>query len=137
MVTGQHDALVPWPREIGSLSNQQNRPGRLAEEINLSRPPGIRTPDRPFRSVVAIPTPRHYNHGTTVFWERVLCNMTDRFINKVLGKAVPLQAWSAPEVSRKFRFPDFMTTAQDDGKVASITHRPPLPPGKTPGTHFC
>ena len=29
-----------------------------------------------------------------------------------------------------------MTTAQDGGKV-SLTHRPPLPPGNTPGTHFC
>jgi len=35
------------------------------------------------------------------------------------------------------RFPDFMTVAQDGGKVASLTHRPPLPPGNTPGTHFC
>ena len=53
------------------------------------------------------------------------------------GKAAPLQAWSGPEGSRKLRFQDFMTTAQDDGKVASLTHRPPLPPGNTPGTHFC
>jgi len=53
------------------------------------------------------------------------------------GKAVPLQAWSGPESSRKLRFPDFMTTAQDSGKVVSITHRPPLPAGNTPGTHFC
>ena len=30
-------------------------------------------------------------------------------------KAVPLQAWSGPEGSRKLRFPDFMTTAQDGG----------------------
>ena len=29
-----------------------------------------------------------------------------------------------------------MTTAQDVGKV-SFTHRPPLLPGNTPGTHFC
>jgi hypothetical protein len=42
-------------------------------------------------------------------------------------KAVPLQAWSGPEGSRKLRFPDFMTTAQDGGKVVSLTHRPPLP----------
>jgi hypothetical protein len=28
------------------------------------------------------------------------------------GNAVPLQAWSGPEGSRKLRFPDFMTTAQ-------------------------
>ena len=53
------------------------------------------------------------------------------------GKAVPSQAWSGPEGSRKFRFPDFMTTAQDGGKIVSLTHRPPLPPGNTPGTHFC
>jgi len=52
-------------------------------------------------------------------------------------KAVPLQAWSGPEGSRKLRFPDFMTTAQEGGKVVSLTHRPPLPPGNTPGTHFC
>ena len=53
------------------------------------------------------------------------------------GKAVPLQAWSGPEGSRKLRFPDFMTTAQDGGKVVSLTHRPTLPSGNTPGTHFC
>ena len=30
-----------------------------------------------------------------------------------------------------------MTTAQDGGKVVSLTHQPPLPPGNTPDTHFC
>jgi hypothetical protein len=30
-----------------------------------------------------------------------------------------------------------MTTAQDGGKVVSLTHWPPLPPGNAPGTHFC
>jgi len=53
------------------------------------------------------------------------------------GKAVSLQAWTGPEGSRKLRFPDFVTTAQDGGKVVSLTHRSPLPPGNTPGTHFC
>jgi len=53
------------------------------------------------------------------------------------GQAVPLQAWSGPEGSRKFRFPDFMTTAQDGGKVVSLMHQLPLSPGNTPGTHFC
>jgi hypothetical protein len=51
------------------------------------------------------------------------------------SKAVPLQAWSGPEGSRKLRFPDYMTTARDGGKVVSLTHRP-LPPGNAPGTHF-
>ena len=45
------------------------------------------------------------------------------------GKAVLLQVRCGPEGSRKLRFPDFMTTAQDGGEVVSLTHRPPLPPG--------
>ena len=52
------------------------------------------------------------------------------------GKAVQLQAWSGPEGSRKLGFPYFMTT-RDGGKVVTIMHRSPLPPGNTPGTHFC
>ena len=48
------------------------------------------------------------------------------FVVKKKGKAVPLQAWSGSESSRKLRFPDFMTTAQGGGKVVSLTHRPPL-----------
>ena len=59
------------------------------------------------------------------------------YIGNGKGKAVPLQAWSGPECSRKLSFPDFMTTAQDGGKVVSLTHRPPLRPSNTPGTHFC
>ena len=58
-------------------------------------------------------------------------------VHKAVGKAIPLQAWSGPEGSRKLRFPDFITTAQEGGKVVSFTHRPHLPPGNSPGTHFC
>jgi hypothetical protein len=57
--------------------------------------------------------------------------------NNNKGKAVLLEAWSGPEGSRKLRFPDFMTTAQDGGKVVSPKHQPPLPRGNAPGTHFC
>ena len=65
--------------------------------------------------------------------------LVEPLLHSVKGKckAVPLQAWSGPEGSRKSRFPDYMTTAQDCGKVVSPRHRPPLPPGNTPGTHFC
>jgi len=55
---------------------------------------------------------------------------------KKKGKAVPLQVWSGPEGSRKLSFPDFMKTAQEGGKVVSLTHRLHLPPGNPPGTHF-
>ena len=39
---------------------------------------------------------------------------------EVKGKAVPLQTWSGPEGSRKLRFPDFMTTAQDGGRLSVL-----------------
>jgi hypothetical protein len=54
-----------------------------------------------------------------------------------LGKSVPLQAWSGPEGSRKLRLPDYAAMAQNGGKVVSLTHRPLLAPGNSPGTHFC
>ena len=57
------------------------------------------------------------------------------WISTSKGKAVPLQAWSGPEFSRKLRFPDYMTTAKDGGNVSPM-HGPPLPPGNAPGTHF-
>ena len=36
------------------------------------------------------------------------------------GKSVPLQAWSGPEGSRKLSFPDFLTTAQDGGRLLAL-----------------
>jgi len=87
-----------------------------------------------------------------ILWHRVHCKSRDkesddsRFergtysqysnLRILFYKAVPLQAWSGPVDSRKLRFPDYMTTAQDGGKVVSLTHRPPLPPGNALGTHF-
>jgi hypothetical protein len=71
------------------------------------------------------------NRGSTNITQNLLHNVASK------GKAVPLQAWSDPEVSRKLRFPDFMTTTQDGGKIFSLAHWAPLPQGNTPGTHFC
>jgi len=36
------------------------------------------------------------------------------------GKAVPLQAWTSPEGSRKLKLPDFVTTAQDGGRLSAL-----------------
>jgi len=49
------------------------------------------------------------------------------FFIKSKCKSVPLQAWSGPEGSRNLMFATYVTTAQDGGKVVSLTHRPPLP----------
>jgi len=35
-------------------------------------------------------------------------------------KAVPLQTWRGPEGSRKLRFPDFMTLAQEGGRLSAL-----------------
>jgi len=36
------------------------------------------------------------------------------------GKAAALQAWTGTEGSRKLRFPDFITTEQDGGRLSAI-----------------
>jgi len=53
--------------------------------------------------------------------------LNSRNREKDKGESVPIEASSGPEGFRKLRFLDFMTTAQDGGKVVSLTHRPPLP----------
>jgi len=48
----------------------------------------------------------------------------------LLGKKVKQSHYRSgqeTEGSRKLKFPDFVTTAQDGGKVVRLTHRPPLP----------
>jgi len=63
-------------------------------------------------------------------------DLQDRNIVQGKGKAVPLQAWTGPEGSRKLRLPDFMTTAQDGGRLSALCTGRLYPPGNTPGTHF-
>jgi len=38
---------------------------------------------------------------------------------RYVGKAIPLQAWTGPEGYRKLRFPDFVTTEQDGGRLSA------------------
>jgi len=83
------------------------------------------------------PSDLYHSTLTTVLPRSPIFIWLPIFICKGKGKAVPLQAWSGPEGCRKLRFPEYVTVAQDGGKVVSVTHRPPLPPGNTPGIHFC
>jgi len=56
----------------------------------------------------------------------VACFKNDAYSNSkkqillVKGKAIPLQASTGPEGSRKLMFPDFMTTAQDGGRLSAL-----------------
>ena len=48
------------------------------------------------------------------------CGSKGKGKGKGKGKAVPLQARRGPEGSRKLRFPDFVTTAQDGGRLSAL-----------------
>jgi len=95
--------------------------------------------------LLASGTPQHYVAAVGTAWSQLGSLRNDQaalylkhlLFREYIHKAVPLQAWSSPDGSRKLRFPDFMTAAQDVGKVVRLTYRPPLPPGNAPGTHFC
>jgi len=41
-------------------------------------------------------------------------------VRYVQGKAGPLQPWTGLEGSRKLRLPDFVTTAQDGGRLSAL-----------------
>jgi len=49
------------------------------------------------------------------------------YIQGAKGKAVQSQAWSGPEGSRKLRFPDFVTMAQDGGRLSALRTSHPYP----------
>jgi len=51
-------------------------------------------------------------------FEKIFSGIVLRVISK--GKAVPLEARRGPEGSRKLRFPDYTTTAQDGGRLSAL-----------------
>ena len=50
----------------------------------------------------------------------MFCLLLFTSLHSKKGKSLPLQAWTAPEGSRKLRFLDFMTTAQDGGRLSAL-----------------
>jgi hypothetical protein len=78
-----------------------------------------------FACLIVCISQQHLWHYVQISYSASYSNRSIDVGSKGKGKAVPLQAWSGPEGSRNLRFPDFMTTAQDGGKVVSLTHRPP------------
>jgi len=52
-------------------------------------------------------------------------------------KSSPVTGLEWPRGFQEVKVPRFHDNGTGGGKVVSLTHRPPLPPGNTPGTHFC
>ena len=59
------------------------------------------------------------------------------YISKGKGKAIQLQAWTGPEGSGGWSSQISRISGHESGKAVIPTHRPSLPPGNIPGTHFC
>jgi len=73
-----------------------------------------------------------FRQNPAAFWQSL-----HQYIKPTEVKISPITGPRCPEGSRKFRFPDYVTTTQDGGKGVSLTHRPFLPPRNTGDTHFC
>jgi hypothetical protein len=52
------------------------------------------------------------------------------------GKAIPLQAWTGPEGSRRLRLPDFDNQHMKMVRLSALRTGHLYPPGNIPGTHF-
>ena len=63
---------------------------------------------------------KHYSKTLPGLRPKWQMKVIPRVTNIGKGKSVPLQAWTGPEGSRKLRFPDFMTTAQDGGRLSAL-----------------
>jgi len=65
------------------------------------------------------------------YYDAPVCNLlrvTGALNVKVNRSISPIRGPRCPEGSRKLRFPDYVTMAQDAGKVVSLTHRPLFTP---------
>ena len=77
------------------------------------------------------PTGRR-NHGRRDFWIREtrtcqqVAQLHERYMMMMMwwcddiGKAVPLEAWTVPEGCKKLRFTDYVTTAQNGGRLSTL-----------------
>jgi len=73
----------------------------------------VRNRTRDLPACSAVPQATVLPHAPSVHvWETLLF--------KGKGKVIPLQACSGPEGSRKLRFPDFVTTAQDGRRLSAL-----------------
>ena len=131
-------------------TGQDGPQGRFGRVRKTSPPPkGFESRDQCRRRLVQILSALKFKVGTDGKWRgggnfkkvprigQAKIVKVSLYVFSKKCKAVPLRGRRGPEGSRKLRFPDYVTMTQDGSKVFSLTYRPPLPPGNTPGTRFC
>ena len=57
--------------------------------------------------------------------------------NCLVKKSSPITGLDRPRGFQEVKVPRFRDNGTGWWLVVSLTHQPPLPPGNTPGTHFC
>ena len=90
---------------------------RAASEWQVARGKGVTTVRR------NISIMRSNNSAHNIIWSTAwsfFVVKTSTNLQSCKGKSVPLQAWKSPEGSRKLRFPDFVTPAQDGGRLSAL-----------------
>jgi hypothetical protein len=68
-----------------------------------------------------------------------VCVCDNWYVLQVKGKAIPLQALTGPEGSRRLRLPDFKKIGTWRWRACqpNVEYQQLLPAGNIPGTHFC
>jgi len=69
-------------------------------------------------------SPEQYKHSASI------SEFSSQVSRRVINQINPITGLRCPEDFRKLRFSDFVITAQDGGKVVSLTHRPLFTPRK-------
>jgi len=125
----RHTTLGMTPLdELSTRHRSLSESTQHSQQTNILAAGGIRTHNISRRSPANLwLRPRGYWERPIIVtcpwsrWGKYFTKFWAKFhIPAVKGKAVPLQAGSGPEASRKLRFPYFMTTAQDGGRVAAL-----------------
>ena len=72
-------------------------------------------------------------HGKTCISLTLIQVLGLLFITRGNGNTIPVQGWQTLRSVESLG----SQSEYEVGKFVSPTHRPPLPPGNIPGTHFC